>query len=119
MSWNLGENRNLFLKLRTKLGLFHVELSSKPKASPEKLTLTLVATQHLPDIETVDSKAKDETSCLKWTIYNGRRKICINFQTDAYKVNIVIYRYRKDTYLKDTENDLKLTEYKQLLAKRV
>ena len=90
MSWNIGDNRNLLLKLKTKLGLYHFELRSKD--SPEKITLTLVETQQLPDIEKSDSK--DETSCLKWTIYNGRRKVCINFQTDTDKVNIVVYRYR-------------------------
>ena len=115
MSWNIGDNRNLFLKLKTKLGLYRVELKSKN--SPRNITLTLVETQQLPDIEKLDSK--DEISCLKWTIYNGRRKICFNFQTDTDKVNIVVYRYRNNTYLKDTEMDLKLTEYKKLLAKRV
>ena len=115
MSWNIGDKRNLFLKLKTKLGLYHVELKSKD--SPEKITLTLVETQQLPDIEKSDSK--DEISCLKWTIYNGRRKVFINFQTDTDKVNIVVYRYRNSTYLKDIEIDLKLTEYKKLLAKRV
>ena len=114
MSWNIGDNRNLFLKLKTKLGLYHVELRSTD--SPGKITLTLVETQQLPDIEKVDSK--DEISCLKWTFYNGKRKVCINFQTDAYKVNIVVYRYRNNTYLKDTEMDLKMNEYKKLLAKR-
>ena len=114
MSWNIGDNRNLFLKLKTKLGLYHVELRSKD--SPEKITLTLVETQQLPDIEKVDSK--DEISCLKWTIYNGR-KVCINFQTDTDKVKIVVYRYRSNTYLKDTELDLKLAKNKKLLAKRV
>ena len=115
MSWNIGDNRNLFLKLKPKLGLYHVELRSKD--SPEKITLTLIETQQIPDIEKADSK--DQISCLKWTFYNGRRKICINFQTDTDKVNIVVYRYRNITYLKDTEVDLKLTEYKQLLAERV
>ena len=76
MSWNIGDNRNLFLKLKTKLGLYHVELRGKDY--PGKITLTLVETQHLPDIEKVDSK--DEISCLKWSIYNGRRKMSINFQ---------------------------------------
>ena len=114
MSWNIGDKRNLFLK-RKKMGLYHVELRSKD--SPGKTTLTLVETQQLPDIEKVDSK--DDFSCLKWTTYNGRRKVCINFQTDADKVNIVVYRYRNNTYLKDTEMDLKLSEYKKLLAKRV
>ena len=115
MSWNIGDNRNLFLKLKTKLGLYHVELRSKD--SPENFTLTLVETQQLPDIEKADSK--DEIFCLKWTNYNGRRKVCINFQADTDKVNIVVYRYRNSTYLKDTEMDLKLTEYKKILAKRV
>ena len=93
MSRNIGNKRNLFLKRKTKFGLYHVELRSKPKASPEKSTPTLVETQQLTDIEKVDSK--DEISCLKWTIYNGRRKICINFQIDADKVNIVVLRSRK------------------------
>ena len=115
MSWNIGDNRNLFLKLRTKLGLYHVELQSKD--FPKKNTLPLVETKQLPDIEKADSR--DEISCPKWTIYNGRRKICINFQTDTDKVNIVVYRYRNNTYLEDTEMDLKLTEPKNLLAKRV
>ena len=34
-------------------------------------------------------------------------------------MNIVVNRYRNNTYLKKTEMDLKLTEYKKLLAKRV
>ena len=86
MSWNIGDIRNLFLELKTKLGLYHVELRSKD--SSENITLTLVETQQLPDIEESDSK--DEISCLKWTIYNGRRKVCINFQKDTEKVNIVV-----------------------------
>ena len=117
MSWDVGENRNLFLTLKTKLGLYNVEVRSKPKGSPEKNTLTLIETQQLPDIEKIDSK--DEISCLNWTIYSGRRKMCINFQTDTDKVNIVIYCYRKNTYLNDTELDLKVTENKKLHSKRV
>ena len=56
MSCNIGDNRNLFFKLKTKWKLYHVELRSKPKDSPEKIALTLVETQQLPDIEKVDSK---------------------------------------------------------------
>ena len=73
--------------------------------------------QQLPEIEKVDSK--NEISCLKWTIYNGRRKICISFKTDMNKLNVVVYRYRNNTYVKDTEMELKMTEYKKLLSKRV
>ena len=50
MSWNVGENRNRFLKLKSKLGLHHVVLKT-PKTSPEKITLTLVEMQQLPEIE--------------------------------------------------------------------
>ena len=63
MSWNIGDNGNLFLKLKTKLGLYHVELRLKPKESLGKITLTLVETLQLPDIEMVLSK--DVISCLK------------------------------------------------------
>ena len=113
MSWNIGDKRNLFLKLKTKLGLYHVELRSKPKDSPETITLTLVETHQLPDIEKADSK--DESSCLKWTVYNGSRKVCTNYQTDTEKVNIVVYHYRNNMYLKDSEMELKKTEYKSFL----
>ena len=94
-----------------------LNLEVNPKILPKKFTLTLVETQQMPDIEKTDSK--DEISCLKWTIYNGRRKLCINFQTDADKVSIVVYRYPNNTYLEDTEMELKLTEYKKVLATRV
>ena len=49
MRWNILDNRNFFLKLNIKLGLYHVELRSKD--SPEKITLTLVETEQFPDIE--------------------------------------------------------------------
>ena len=111
MSWNIGDIRKLFLRLKTKLGLYHVELKSKD--SPEKITLTLVETKQLPDIG--EAYSKDEISCFKWTFYNGRRKVCINFQTDTDKENIFVFHYRNSTYLQDTEMDLKLTEYKKFL----
>ena len=117
MSWNIGDNRYLFLKLKRKLGLYHIELGSKPKIYTGKITLTLVETQQLPAIEMVDSK--DEISCLYWTIYIGRGKVCNNVQSDKDKLNIVVYRYRNKTYFKDSEMDLNLTEYKKFPAKRV
>ena len=116
MSWNIGDSRNLFLKLKSKLGLYHIRLKT-PKTYPEKHTLTVVEMQQLPGIEKTDSKT--ETSCLKCTIYIGRRKVCVNFQIDTDKLNIAVYRYRNNLYLKDNENDLKLTEHRSLLAKRI
>ena len=116
MSWNIGENRNLFPKMKSKFGLYHVVLTT-PKTSPEKNTLTLVEMQQLPEIEKVDSR--NEISCLKWTKYNGWRKVCISLKTDMDNLNIVVYRYRKNTYVKDTGKELNLTEYEKLLSKRV
>ena len=110
MKWNIGENRILFLKLKSKLGLYHVVLTT-PKTSPEKITLTLVEMQQLPEIEKVDSW--NEILCLKRTRNNGWRKVCINFKTDMDNLNIVVYRYRNKTYVKDTEMELKMTEYKK------
>ena len=89
MSWNIGDNRSLFLKIKSKLGPYHVVLST-PKTSPGKLTLTVAEMQQLPATEKTDSE--DELSRLKWTIYNGRRKVCVNLQTDTDKMNIVLYR---------------------------
>ena len=73
--------------------------------------------QQLPQIEKVDSK--NDISCLKWSKNNGRRKICISIKTDMDKLNIVVYRYRNNTYVKDTEMELKKIECEKLLSKRV
>ena len=115
MSCNIGDIRNLFLKLKSKLGLYPVVLET-PKTSPEKLTLTVVEMQRLPDIERID--CKEEISRLKWKIYNGRRKVNVNFQTDTDKMNIVAYRYQNSLYLKGNDVDLKMTKYQSLLAKK-
>ena len=82
-----------------------------------KITLTIAEMQQLPEIESKDPK--EEIYCHKWTIFNGRRKICINFKTDTDKLNIAVFRYRNNIYLTETEMELKLTEYKTLLDKRV
>ena len=74
MSWNTGDFRNLFLKLKSNLGLYLVVLTT-PKTSPEKLKLTVVEMEQVPDFEQTDSK--EEISCLKWTIYNGGRKVYV------------------------------------------
>ena len=96
MSWNIGDNQKLL---------------------PKKLTLPVVEMQQLSDIEEIDSK--QEVSCLRWTIENVGKKVCVNFQTDTDKLTVVVYRYRNSLYLKDIEVDLNWTEYQSLLAKRV
>ena len=73
--------------------------------------------QQLPDVEKTDSK--EEIPHLKRTIYNGRRQVSVNFQTDTNKLKIVVYSYRISLYLKEYEFDLSLTQYESILAKRV
>ena len=41
------------------------------------------------------------------------------FQTDMDNLKNVVYRYRNNTYVKDTEMELKLTENEKLLSKWV
>ena len=60
MSWNNGENRNLLLGLKTKLGVYHVVLTT-PKPAPTKITLTKAELQQLPELE----QGEDELSCFK------------------------------------------------------
>ena len=85
--------------------LYHVALTT-PETSREKQTLTVVEMQQLPDFEVTDSKEK--LSRLKWTMYKGRRKVCVNFQTNTDMLNIIVYRYRNSVY---HEVDLKMTKY--------
>ena len=77
------------------------------KLLPKKFILAVVEMQQLPNNEKADFRP--ETSCLKCTLYNGRRKVGLNFKTDTDKWNFVVYRYRNILYLKDNEVDLKLT----------
>ena len=60
MIWYNGHIRNPFLKFRTKLGFYHVALTT-PNICLEKFTITVVETQQLPDIEKIESK-KDKFS---------------------------------------------------------
>ena len=55
MNRNMGDNRNLSLKVKSILELYHVVLTT-PKTSAKKLTLNVVEMQQLPDIEKTDSK---------------------------------------------------------------
>ena len=98
------------------MGHYHVVLTT-PEALPEKLTLTVVERQQMPDIGKIDSEKKNLTKLDN--IYNDRRKVNVNFKNETDKLNIVGYRYRNNWYLKDKEVDLKLTEYQPPLAIRV
>ena len=87
MSWRIGDNRNLFVKLKSKMGLFIVVLTT-PKTSPQKHTKTLIEKQQLPDIEKTDSRK--DFSCLSWTTYIGKRKVWVNFKTDTDELSIAV-----------------------------
>ena len=41
--------------------------------------------QNLADIAKTDSR--EEISCLKWTLYNGKRVECVNFETKGTSSN--------------------------------
>ena len=94
------------------MGLYHVVLTT-PKTSPEKITLSIAEMQHLPENEKVDSM--NESFCLKWTLCIGRRKVCISFKADIDKLNFVVNRHGNNTCVKDTEMELRLTEYENFL----
>ena len=57
MSWNIGDNRNRFLKLNSKLGLYHVVLTT-PKTSLKNFSLSVVEMQQLPHHEKTDSRGE-------------------------------------------------------------
>ena len=73
--------------------------------------------QQLPAMDQVYSK--EEISFLKWTKFNGSRKVCVKFQTNTNKLIFVVYQYRNSLYLKDNKVDPKFTEDQSLLAERV
>ena len=62
MCWNTGDMGNFFLKLKEKLRLYDVVLTP-PKTPPEKLTVTVVEMQQLPNLEKIDPE--NQTSCPK------------------------------------------------------
>ena len=97
MSWNNGDSRNLSLRLKPKLDIYHVVLSTTQN-SPHKITGTIVEVQLLPKTEGIDCEI--DFSRLKWTAYNCRLKVCVNYKTDSDKFNIVRYRFRNSIYLK-------------------
>ena len=111
MSWIIGDDEDLFIKMKAKLGFYHVGLTTS-KASPKNFTFIVVQKQQLPNIEFTDST--EESSCL-----DGQKEVCVNFKTDTDKLNIAVYRYRNSSYIEDKKIYLKLTEYQTLSTKRV
>ena len=90
MIWKNEDNRILFFKSKTNLGLHHVAVTT-PKTSRENHAPSVVELQQVPDSK--KSVPKEESSFLKVTYSNGRREVIINFKTDTDIINVVMYRY--------------------------
>ena len=114
MCWKTGDNRNLFVKLKSKLRLYNVASTAR-KISLKKIKTCVVELQQLPDIETT----KKQVFCPKWTTCNERKKRCVNFRTSTKKLNSFVCRYRNSLYLKDNGVEVKTTEHQTLLAQSV
>ena len=71
----------------------------------------------MPDVAKIDSE--EDLFCPIWTVYSGRRKVSVHFQTDKDKLINVVYRNRNSFYHKDNEVGLNWTECQSLSAKRV
>ena len=115
MSWIIGDNRNVFLNLITKLGLYHV-LSTSSEQTHKKVSLTIVEMQQLPEVRKFDSE--NELSCLRWLIFNGNIKVCVFCKTNTDYVGITVYRYRYNMYTKDSDIEFKATENNTFLQKK-
>ena len=97
------------------MGRYHI-LSTLSEQTPKKVSLTIVEMQQLPKVGKFDSE--NEISCLRWIIFNGRRKVCLFCKTDTDYVGITVYRYRNNMYMKDSDIELKATEYNSLLQEK-
>ena len=113
-SWNIADDRNLFLKVKSKLGFYQIVFTT-PKTSSENYTLAVVEMQQLQYIEKIDSKEK---ICFpKRTFYTGRRKVCVNFKTDTDKLNFVLYRFWKKNVPQKEWNLLQIERIPDVLSK--
>ena len=61
--------------------------------------------QQLPKVRKFDSENK--ISCLKWIIFNGRRKDCVFCKTGTDYVGITVYRYCNNMYIEGSDIELK------------
>ena len=102
-------------KLSTKLGLYHVFLISSEQTS-KKVNLTIVEMQQLPEVGKFDSG--NENSCLRWIIFNGRRKSRVSYKIDTDYIAMTVYWYRNNMYMKNSDIKLEPTECNTLLQKK-
>ena len=73
--------------------------------------------QQLPEVGKFD--CENEIFCLRWIIFNGRRKVCVFCKTDTDYVGITVYRYRNNMFIKDSDIELKATEYNTFAEEKV
>ena len=108
MSWNIGKNRKHRSQGIIKIGTL-TSCAHKTQKLSQKNSLTPMEKQQLPDMEKTNSNS--EFSCLKWRKYNGRRKVCVIYQTDTDELNIFVLCYLYiSIYRKGSEMELKMTE---------
>ena len=50
MSWSIGDKTDVFLNLKSKMAVYHYELTT-PEISHTKMTLTVVQKHQLQDLE--------------------------------------------------------------------
>ena len=86
MSWNIGENRNLFIKQKSYLGHCYVVLTTA-KTAAEKPKLTAIEMQQLSIIKKTYSKKNVLAG-------NGQYSSIVNFKSDTEKLNVLVHRYR-------------------------
>ena len=65
-----------FSRVYNKFGTLSYHTYKTKQFFRKKNTFTLVEMLQITDIEKTDSKGED--SCLNWTSYNGRWKVCVN-----------------------------------------
>ena len=68
MRWNIGFSGNLILKVRNKLGLFHIVLEK----NSQKSYLKIIESQNLSNLQNLD--VDSQISHFEWTLHNGRKK---------------------------------------------
>ena len=83
MSWNIGFSRNLVLKLRNKLGLFHIVLQE----NSQKFSLTVLESQNLPKLQDLDTES--QIFQFEWTL--------LSYRSDIKKIYLIEYRRKGNT----------------------
>lgn len=106
---NIGEQRNVFVSLRNKMGVEHIKIRAKNNTLTESvILLTLLEASVLPNIE----KNQKTTT---WHFSNGRRKIQVFFANLDKSVYLKKFLSVEQNYEIASVVELELEEYLRLL----